>query len=167
MLLALTLRQLEMQNSSEMQILCLRKFLDRDPNLHSEKEISDIKIKLRFVRKFEISYSVCTRWGNPRPQVQPCGQLGDLLNNITLIENDLNETIIPGKLTKSDLSQLEVEGECVENQSWEDFWSSGSISAVVDKTKLWRQSAVNFEDDEKSMALTPRKLEFERCKSLQ
>lgn len=37
----------------------------------------------------------------------------DLMNNLLLIDDDLNESIIPDMSTKNDLSQLEVEGECV------------------------------------------------------
>lgn len=40
----------------ENDIWYVRKFIDRDPNLHTEKGISYIKNKLGFVRKFERIY---------------------------------------------------------------------------------------------------------------
>lgn len=45
----------------------------------------------------------------------PNGFPDDLMNNLTLTDDDQNETIIPGKSTKCDPSQLEVEEECLDN----------------------------------------------------
>lgn len=47
----------------------------------------------------------------------------DLMNNLTPNDDDLNDTIIPCKSTKGDLSQLEIENDCGDNQ---DMWYSGS-----------------------------------------
>lgn len=72
------------------------------------------------------------------------------MNNFTLIDDDLNESIISFMPTKRDLIQLEVDEECVDNQFGEISDAAASMWKITDKSKHPRQSTVKVEDNEKS-----------------
>lgn len=57
------------------------------------------------------------------------------MNNLTLTDDDLNEAIIPSKSTGGDLSQLEVEDECVDNKVGKISDPGCLISAVAETFK--------------------------------
>lgn len=105
----------------------MRKFVRSYP-----KKRTTNKVRLGNPRTYTVRKSSTSWMGSYRAGSQPYDQHDDLMNNVTLTDNDQNETIIPGKSTKGVMSQLEVEGECVEDQVGKISDPGDPISSVAD-----------------------------------
>lgn len=58
----------------------------------------------------------------------------DIMNSLRLIDDDQNETFIPGKTTYGDQSHLELRRNVFDNQVRKISYQAGSVSEVTDES---------------------------------